>query len=363
MDISSRPFLQVHEPMTRGRPTSFPAVMQSIAALGLRPGARLPGEYELADRLGVHRLTLRKALADLRRQGLLESRAGKGHYWVGRAGVRHLGLSVHHLPAEGPLPPYTARVLQGVHEGAGGPRIHWVHFESAHAKSFLDRTRLDALAVLSPNFPDNAKFLEELRARGLPLVTLNHFHPGVDGIMADHLPALDLLLSRMKERGRRRLAFLAHTPNFQDVGLRVDRLIEYAENNGMVFTKNSLIYTDLSPKAASHFAARLSRPGAPDAILVAHPPVLFDLWDALPPAIRRRVGKEILLACLSDHPRLEALGITAVNQPLEGMGAWAAGSLVARLEEPRLECRHVRLPCTVQWRHSLPDKIVDDERN
>jgi DNA-binding LacI/PurR family transcriptional regulator len=349
--------------MTRGRPTSFPAVIDSISALKLRPGARLPGEYELADRLGVHRLTLRKALADLRRQGLIESRAGKGHFWVGHAGVRHLGLSVHHLPAEGPLPPYTARVLQGVHEGAGGDRIHWVHFASAHAKSFLDRTRLDALAVLSPNFPDNAKFLQELRGRGLPLVTVNHFHPGVDGIMADHLPALEILLSKMNGRGRRRLAFLAHTPNFQDVGLRFDRMVEFAEKNGMILSKNNLIYTDLSSRAIKRFAARLSRTGAPDAILVAHPPVLFDLWDALPPAIRRRVGKEILIACLSDHPRLEALGVTAVNQPLESMGAWAAKRLTARLEDPRLEIHHERLPCAVQWRPSLAERIAGDSRS
>jgi GntR family transcriptional repressor for pyruvate dehydrogenase complex len=44
----------------------------------LRPGERLPGERELADRMGVSRPSLREALADLSQRGLLSSKAGAG---------------------------------------------------------------------------------------------------------------------------------------------------------------------------------------------------------------------------------------------------------------------------------------------
>ena len=46
----------------------------------LRPGERLPGERELAGRLGVSRPSLRDALADLQARGLLTTRAGSGVY-------------------------------------------------------------------------------------------------------------------------------------------------------------------------------------------------------------------------------------------------------------------------------------------
>lgn len=46
----------------------------------LRPGERLPGERELAERMGVSRPSLREALSELQQAGLITTRAGSGIY-------------------------------------------------------------------------------------------------------------------------------------------------------------------------------------------------------------------------------------------------------------------------------------------
>src|SRR3954464_11738001 len=50
---------------------------EAIGAGVLAPGERLPGQIELAETLGVARMTLRQALAVLEDAGLLEVRRGR----------------------------------------------------------------------------------------------------------------------------------------------------------------------------------------------------------------------------------------------------------------------------------------------
>jgi len=60
-------------------------IADEVSGGALQRGDRLPSERELCQRFGVSRVTLRRALADLVRQGVLESSRGRG--WFVTTGV------------------------------------------------------------------------------------------------------------------------------------------------------------------------------------------------------------------------------------------------------------------------------------
>src|SRR6266540_7551683 len=53
----------------------------------LRPGARLPSEHDLMEQYGAARQTVRKAIAELKSEGLLDSERGRGVFVRARAPI------------------------------------------------------------------------------------------------------------------------------------------------------------------------------------------------------------------------------------------------------------------------------------
>lgn len=70
---------------------------QEITRGSRAPGSRLPAEAELANRFGVSRAVIREALAQLKYEGLVDSRQGRGVTVVGPAGRRSYRLEDPHL--------------------------------------------------------------------------------------------------------------------------------------------------------------------------------------------------------------------------------------------------------------------------
>ncbi|NAZ36491.1 phosphonate metabolism transcriptional regulator PhnF [Rubellimicrobium sp. CFH 75288] len=97
--------------MTEPRPSLRRSVAEALRAdlrAGRwRPGERLPSEAELALRFGVHRHTLREALARLAAEGLVASRRGAGHFVLSPPAEYPIGRTVRfgeNIRAAGRLP-------------------------------------------------------------------------------------------------------------------------------------------------------------------------------------------------------------------------------------------------------------------
>src|SRR4051795_9694626 len=67
-----------------GRPALYRRVTETLRERlddgTYQPGDRLPSEPNLAAELGVHRLTVRRALEELSREGLVQPRQGAGTF-------------------------------------------------------------------------------------------------------------------------------------------------------------------------------------------------------------------------------------------------------------------------------------------
>ena len=100
------------------RPKKISAIVaeQIVAAIkqGIYPlASKLPSEFELAERMGVSRPSIREALSALRAVGLIESKSGSGNYVLKRPSSGEEKEAPHLIETE-------AGCLEVRAEGRGG---------------------------------------------------------------------------------------------------------------------------------------------------------------------------------------------------------------------------------------------------
>lgn len=160
-----------------------------IDAGAIAPGTRLPADTALAERFGVNRHTVRRALQDLQAQGLLRSEKGRGTFVVDDVVPYRLGartrfsqnlLQSHRVPGRRLL-----SVAQETAQGAvarqlavpdGAPLVATVTVSDAdglpigHAHSWFPAARLPDIAaeVAARATAARFSFTEVLRACGVP---------------------------------------------------------------------------------------------------------------------------------------------------------------------------------------------------
>lgn len=79
----------------------------AITSLQLRPGERIPAETKLAEHFGVARMTVRRAVQELRAQGLLVPASGRGLAVRPAPAIRELWPAEPGHPAEAAIPNFN----------------------------------------------------------------------------------------------------------------------------------------------------------------------------------------------------------------------------------------------------------------
>lgn len=130
-------------------------ILSVAAAEGILPGARLPAERDLTERLGVSRPSLREALIALEVEGRVEIRKGSGIYLTEPQRLRHSDAMA--MDSEGPFEILEARSI----------------LESAIAEEAARRVTPALIATLDDNLRALAAATDD-RATAIPLDAAFH---------------------------------------------------------------------------------------------------------------------------------------------------------------------------------------------
>jgi len=168
----------------------------------LKPGAAIPPEIELAERFGISRQTVRRALAEMEEEGIIRREQGRGTFV--NENVNHRVrqdvntfalLVVRMLPAALPL-------LCGFQKACQSAQGHAVLYDSGNSLDtqasiimgiLYGGVRISGLAMLPPTTPPATPpyHIAAIQERGIPVVLCHR------GVIGAHAPTVALPYEEM----------------------------------------------------------------------------------------------------------------------------------------------------------------------
>jgi GntR family transcriptional regulator, arabinose operon transcriptional repressor len=237
-------------------------LVKELQAGRLRPGDALPTEHELAERANMSRNTVRQALGQLERNGMIRRVRGRGTF-IHEAAMERLksGLDIFALVIPETRQGYYPSLQRGFHEASA---IHHNQvivcdtdndpFRQADALLQLMDKKVAGIALVPTTRPTTpAHQIRPLRERGIPVVFC---HRGVEGIQAPLVAFSALDVGRvagtaMLAQGHRRVAFVgtqkAGLGSQYEQGLR-----EALQKGGAKLPAELVCYDDTTKIDAAH---------------------------------------------------------------------------------------------------------------
>jgi LacI family transcriptional regulator len=185
---------------------------------GLPADARIGSQAELARRYGVSLITVKKALADLIKEGVLYSRMGKGTYVARKQAefrlskTRAIGIVLRDLSS-----PFFSMIVKGVEEAASQHGYNILLSNSAdraekeehQIRHFID-LGVGGLVIASMTHEYTAtKALRDLHRRGFPYVMVSYLSdPDIVRVGTDHYQGARIATDHLVQLGYTRIGYI-----------------------------------------------------------------------------------------------------------------------------------------------------------
>jgi len=381
-------------------------IREDIVGQGLAAHDKIPAEVTLAERLGVSRGTVIKALDTLVREGIIYRRRPHGTFVAppagpaahapaaasagadapsnARGGLPVVGLIVPYLPES-----FVGSIVLGAETvmRAAGYGLIFAHSENDQA---LERYHIDqmrradaaGILILPGNHPvrreggrlvsatagggARAEKLLALQRDGVPFVLIDRYVPEVDcdDVVSDDRTAGYAATQHLIGLGRRRISFISIAPRVTSTAERYEGYLQCLRDHGLPVDE-ALALHRLRQTNPSSMPAGIPLPGVgdadrallrdylrrsarPDAVVTSNDYVALRVLQAAED-VALRIPEDVALACcgggdIGAHARVP---LTSILQPAVDLGRHAAHVLLDRVAGRSSIVQHVVLPVSL----------------
>ena len=337
----------MHRKVSRDKAEPLYSQLKNIIRAQIRDGKIRPGEALASERnlCGIHNvshITVRQALVDLTREGLLKRVPGKGTFVNEQSSGHEKSLLGLMIPegTKNATSPFMSELLLGIKAGIGGMNHSLVVYTESDAEWILDleKHRVNGLILTEPREGDVRVSL--LRSKNVPFVIVGRvpddstYSVDVDNVLVGYLVTRHLLAAGKKTIG------MINGP--EHLTLSADRLAGYWKSLrevGRGIEENTVINGEFSRASGYRGALNLAERGI-EGIVCVDDVVASGALDAL-----RKAGIEVPgdVAVTGCNDALFATctrpTLTTVNIFPRRLGERAAWKLCAMISGERTERR------------------------
>ena len=348
-------------------------LVKDIMAGNYSETGRLPSESALAEAFHVSRMTLRGALDELRRQGLIEKRNGAGSFLTKRA-YRRSGLIGLVIPDYEGFE-FFAEIEKEAkrHAARLGYRVALVFSSERRHESLVRdiRRKVRRLAVsraegvifrpfVAENMVEtNKEIVSILRHAEIPVVLIDSDitrppnRSSCDLVAVNNVNAGRIIADHLHERGYGRIAFLMEDRKPFANANWSNRLFGLAGELALLGCEEGVRSLDFTPTDERELARLLRSRTRPDAIVCGNDEQATQLITTLA-RLGKRVPDDLAVVGFDDiaAARLANPPLTTISQPVRKLAATAFKTLLARIRYPNNDPREILLDAPLVIRKS-----------
>jgi GntR family transcriptional regulator, arabinose operon transcriptional repressor len=362
--------------MTAG-PNHTPKYQQVFEKLALdinsgkyKPGHKLPSEAALVRQFGTSRITVGRAVRELKERGLVERIAGSGTYVRTRAtseGGALFGLLIPDLGESEIFEP----ICQGMARApeAGEHALLWGNTRTSSlskeeqawelCQQYIARRVSGVFFApleLSPNAEVNHRILAALDRARIPVVLLDRCvlaypqRSSHDLIGIDNRRAGAMITEHLLNLGWKRIAFVAYPQSAPTVEARIAGYREALFVHGDPV--DTALVERLDPADANEIK-RVMQTLHPQAFVCANDRTAGHLMHSLI-ALGHRIPEDVRIGGIDDveYASLLPVPLTTIRQPCREIGQVAMAAMLERVARPETPVREILLDCKLVVRQS-----------